>query len=162
MKPDLFWIPGPWLGRLAITSRPRGADWLDMEIRGLRSAGIDVLVSLLEPLEGVELGLDLEASAATAAHLAFVNFPIPDRSVPTDLAGAHHLLRRLQAELNAGNNVAVHCRQSVGRSGLIAAALLIFEGEDQNVAVQRVTQARGLEVPETPMQMAWLTTLPHR
>jgi hypothetical protein len=48
MRPDLFWIEAPWPGRLAIAARPRGAEWPDDEMRALRAAGVDVLVSLLE------------------------------------------------------------------------------------------------------------------
>ena len=48
MSPDLYWIVGPWRGRLAIAARPRGGDWLDDELSGWRQAGIDVVVSLLE------------------------------------------------------------------------------------------------------------------
>jgi hypothetical protein len=29
MKPELFWIPTPSPGRLAMAPRPRGGDWLD-------------------------------------------------------------------------------------------------------------------------------------
>ena len=36
MNPDLFWITGPWRGRLAIATRPRGGEWLGDEIRGWR------------------------------------------------------------------------------------------------------------------------------
>jgi len=48
MNPDLFWIPGPWRGRLAVATRPRGGDWLADEAAGWRRAGLDVVVSLLE------------------------------------------------------------------------------------------------------------------
>ena len=51
MTPDLFWIVGPWRGRLAIAARPRGGDWLEDEITGWRLAGIDIVVSLLESHE---------------------------------------------------------------------------------------------------------------
>ena len=36
MHTELYWIPGPWLGRLAIMPRPRGGDWLEDEIRSWR------------------------------------------------------------------------------------------------------------------------------
>ena len=57
MKPDLFWIPGPWRGKLAIVARPRGADWLDDEANALREAGVDQIVSLMEDCEIGHLGL---------------------------------------------------------------------------------------------------------
>jgi hypothetical protein len=48
MNPDLFWIPGPWRGRLAVVMRPRGGDRLEDEADAWRRAGLDVIVSLLE------------------------------------------------------------------------------------------------------------------
>lgn len=63
MKPDLFWIPGPWRGRLAVATRPRGGDWLEDEAAGWRRAGIDVVVSLLEEHEAGQLDLHGEAQA---------------------------------------------------------------------------------------------------
>ena len=64
MNPDLFWIPGPWRGRLAMATRPRGGDWLDDEVSGWRRAGLDVIVSLLEKDEDAQLELGREADAA--------------------------------------------------------------------------------------------------
>jgi hypothetical protein len=48
MMPDLFWITGLWRGRLAISTRPRGGEWLEDEIRGWHRARVDSVVSLLE------------------------------------------------------------------------------------------------------------------
>ena len=62
MKPDLFWIPGPWRGRLAVATRPRGGDWLEDEAIGWRRAGIDVIVSLLEEDEAAQLDLVVNRS----------------------------------------------------------------------------------------------------
>lgn len=47
MKAELFWIDGPWQGRLAVMPRPRGGDWLEDEIVSLNKMGISVLVSTL-------------------------------------------------------------------------------------------------------------------
>jgi len=57
MAAKVFWITGPWQGRLGIVPLPRGADWLDDETRAWREAGINVVVSLLEPDEAEELAL---------------------------------------------------------------------------------------------------------
>ena len=47
MRTELFWIDGPWPGRLAIMPRPRGGDWLEEEIQSWRRSGVDLVVSLL-------------------------------------------------------------------------------------------------------------------
>jgi protein-tyrosine phosphatase len=156
MNPDLFWIPGPWRGRLAIAARPRGGDWLGSEASGWRQAGLDVVVSLLEEEEAAELGLEREDQAAEANRIRFVSFPIPDRGVPASTQRAVALLKDLVAALDDGRNVAVHCRQGIGRSGLIAAAALVTTGMGADSAIQVVSAARGRSIPETAAQSRWI------
>ena len=57
MKPSIYWIPGPWPGRLAILARPRGDEWLSDEVEGWHDAGVQVVVSLLTQTEALDLGL---------------------------------------------------------------------------------------------------------
>ena len=159
MRPDLFWIPGPWRGKLAVVTRPRGGDWLEDEVTGWRDAGLDAVVSLLENDETVQLGLDDEHNIAKSKGLQFVSFPIPDRGVPASTGDALKFLTQLRASLGAGNSVAVHCRQGIGRSGMLAAALLMTSGFSAREAVDVVTKARGIAVPETPRQFEWLQDL---
>ena len=117
MKPELFWISGPWRGKLAIAARPRGGDWLNDEANGWRRAGVDVVVSLLENEEASQLELMGEGHAAEHNSISFISFPIPDRGVPASFGDAASLMIRIAGQLEAGKNVAVHCRQGVGRSG---------------------------------------------
>lgn len=60
MRSQVYWIGLPMLGRLAIMPRPRAGDWLDEEILDWRAEGIDIVVSLLEREEVIELGLERE------------------------------------------------------------------------------------------------------
>jgi protein-tyrosine phosphatase len=117
MKPDLFWIPTPWLGRLALATRPRGGEWLYDELSSLHAAGVDVIVSLLTEAETIELGLADEAKAAEAARVEYTSFPIPDRGVPSSASRLASLIAAISRALMAGKNVALHCRQGLGRSG---------------------------------------------
>ena len=162
MKANLFWIPGPWRGRLAIASRPRGGDWLDDEASAWQQADIDVVVSLLEDDEAAQLDLLHERQAAEHHAINFISFPIPDRGVPASSQEAVSLIARIGAQLEAGKNVAVHCRQGVGRSGMIAAGVLVTSGTSPEEAMQAVSSARGAEVPETFEQRQWMEQLPSR
>jgi protein-tyrosine phosphatase len=162
MKPDLYWIPGPWPGRLAIMSRPRGGDWLQDEAKGWRQDGIDVVVSLLEPDEAAQLDLADEAEAAVASGIRFMSFPIPDRGVPASASTAASLIAAISDGLERGENVAVHCRQGLGRSGLIAAGVLASAGIDPERAIEAVSSARGQTVPETAEQRSWVQRLASR
>lgn len=142
-----------------MSSRPRGGDWLEDEVRAWHRAGVNVVVSLLEPAEQTELGLEDEARLVEAAGLRFVSFPIPDLGLPPSRTAAAFLVQNLNRDLEGGRNVAVHCRQGVGRSGLIAAGALIIAGMDAAAALRAVSAARRLEVPETPDQRRWIERL---
>lgn len=160
MRANLYWVETGVQGRLATMARPRAGDWLLDELRGLRVAGVDVVVSLLTLSEIVELGLEAELSACEAAGLRFCSFPIPDRQVPSPDAAATDLFRAIQADLVAGRSVAVHCRMGIGRASLVAAAVLRLLGLPGDEAFSRVQAARGLPVPDTDEQRQWLMALP--
>jgi hypothetical protein len=158
--PKLYWIEGPWSGRLAISARPRGGDWLEDEAKGWQSAGVEAVVSLLTPEEDAHFELSKEAQACAVHHIKFFGFPIPDRGVPTSLSDFEILISDVRELLKNGRNVAVHCRQGIGRSGMLAASLLAESGLAQQTAIENVSSARGLPVPETPQQTHWVLTLP--
>ena len=80
MPAKVFWVQGPWRGRLGNLPRPRGGDWLGDDTAAWRAAGIDTAVSLLEPEEEAQLVLEGEAGSAASSGLDFRVFPIPDRA----------------------------------------------------------------------------------
>ncbi len=156
MKIDVSWIDGPWPGRLAILPRPRGGDWLEDEVRGWRSAGVDVIVSLLTSDEIDDLDLAREAPLCQASGIQFLSFPIMDRGVPASPGATLDFVKGLDRLLAEGKSLAIHCRQGIGRSALIAACLLVLAGINPEMAFRRVSSARGCEVPETPYQRQWV------
>ena len=158
VDPEVCWIRQAAMGRLAIMPRPRGDDWLREEIRALRSKGVTRIVSLLQEREARALGLAAEALACEDHGLAFTSFPIPDRGVPNALGEVAQLVLSIDVTLRAGGAVAIHCRAGIGRSGLIAACVLVAQGLPRADAFPRISRARGLEVPDTDAQIAWLET----
>jgi protein-tyrosine phosphatase len=156
MWTELHWVDGPWPGKLALAPRPRGGDWLEEEMDAWRRAGIDTVLSLLTLEEEQDLDLLREAHEANARGMKFVSLPIPDRQVPNSESEVSATLDRLDADLAAGKNVVVHCRQGVGRTGLVAACLLVAKGLTPEVAVKILSAARGAPVPETAEQRRWI------
>lgn len=156
MKPETYWVPGPWSGRLAILPRPRGGDWLRDEVRMWREVGLGVVTSLLTREEEAELELRDEEAIAREQGLGFHAFPIPDRGVPESRRETAELIRVLEKALTSGRNVAIHCRQGVGRSALIAASLLAAAGQDAEQAFVNIETARGAPVPDTAEQREWV------
>jgi protein-tyrosine phosphatase len=152
----LHWVNGPWQGKLALAARPRGGDWLADEIGAWQKDGIATIVSLLERQEELDLDLTAERDQVEKHGMKFLSFAIPDRDVPASQAGLGKTLDIMHRELIAGNSVVLHCRQGVGRTGLVAACLLISDGLGPQEAIERLTSARGVEVPETAKQRRWI------
>jgi protein-tyrosine phosphatase len=156
MRSDIYWIEGPWPGRLAIMPRPRGGDWLEDEIASWKRAGIAVVVSLLEDDEAGEMNLASESTLSAAKGIEFISYPIVDRGVPESRTGTLALAGRLKEHLASGRNVAIHCRQGIGRAALIAACVLIASGVEGETSIRRLIEARGCAVPETAEQRQWI------
>jgi protein-tyrosine phosphatase len=116
------------------------------------------VVSLLEPEEVAELGLQDEARLCRENTIAFVSFPIPDRGVPPSWQAASDLARLLALQAGEGRTVAVHCRAGIGRSPVIAACALVQLGMNPDRAFEAIAKARGVAVPDTEHQREWVRT----
>jgi protein-tyrosine phosphatase len=157
MIPRIFWIACGGTRRLAIVSRP-AAERLSQEIAAWRAAGVTMVASLLEPGEQRALGLRDEAALCRAHGIEFASCPIADGGVPASLGDAVALARRLARATETGGTVGVHCRACIGRSGMMAAAVLMALGCSEEQALEAVATGRGLRVPETPEQRAWVSS----
>jgi protein-tyrosine phosphatase len=151
-------IASPWwiTSQLAIIPRPRGDERLDDDMHALYEAGIDIIVSMLEPAEAKELGLGDEQSSALNAGIALISFPIRDHGIPQDQEKFAAFLSGLERQMLAGRRVGVHCRACIGRSGVVTTSLLIRSGISPKRAWAQISAARGHSVPETAEQKAWV------
>jgi len=158
MRASLYTVKRAGPGTLSTMAKPRGGDWLEDEMQALDAEGVTVLVSLLTPGEMAELDLEGEAVAAAAAGIEFVQLPTPDRGLP-DRAELTRLLPTLVASLDAGEHVATHCRYAIGRSSLLAAAILVATGTKPDEAWRLLAEARGRPVPDTDEQRNYVASL---
>lgn len=156
MPANLYWVAGPWPGKLGLAARPRGGEWLKDEVSAWKKAGIHTVLSLLTSDEERTLDLASEEQQVKAQGIRFLSFPIPDRQVPESRMALSQTLETVERDLASGNNVLLHCRQGIGRTGLVAAALLLTKGFDADLALRRITEARGIRVPETAEQLRWI------
>jgi protein-tyrosine phosphatase len=136
--------------------RPRAGDWLAGEIESWERTGLHLIVSLLEDTEIAELGLQQEPVLCESAGLEFQRFPIPDRGVPASPDDFSKLVLSLVRHLRNGRGVGIHCRIGVGRSALVAAHVLVALGVPVDLAWSSIESSRGLPVPDTAEQRAWL------
>jgi protein-tyrosine phosphatase len=143
-------------GYLAVMEYPGLRQDAASEIEDIARQGVSHVVSLLEPAESIALGLEQEAALVNAASMSFESFPIEDMGLPRSVDDFASLSYRLYRLVDSGSSTLIHCRGGLGRSGLLAAAVLLHGGGDVEQAFARVARGRGRRVPETPQQEAWL------
>lgn len=161
MKVTLFPIDIE-VGSLAILSRPRGFDGLPDDVAALKKQGVDIVVSALTSTEMVELGLELEEEECSRHGIKFISHPIRDRQVPDRNSTMDDLVEKLTTKIDSGLSIVIHCRAGIGRSGLIAAGVLIANGFEVDQAIDTISRSRGCRIPDTPEQVEWLTRFKDR
>ena len=137
-------------------ARPRAGDWLEDEVKNWAREGVRHVVSLLEADEVSDLELQSEPLICEQAGITFSSYPIVDRSLPRDRADA---LRFASGLAQSTDPIAIHCRAGIGRSSLMAAAVLKVRGISPNVALELLSKARGMAVPDTDAQRQWILSL---
>ena len=135
--------------------RPRGNDWLEDEIKGLKNLGYNLVVSFLEKSEEIDLDLVEERHFCEQNDIEFISFPIADRGVPSGKA-FFNLVSKLHNKIVHGEKAIFHCRGGIGRAGITAASILIKHGFSSDEAFKTVSEARGLTVPDTEEQKLWV------
>jgi protein-tyrosine phosphatase len=135
-------------------ARPRDVSG---DIAAAQSAGIDTIVSLLEPAEAAKFNLKDEAEICAGFGITFLNHPIRDMHLP-DPDSFAAFTADLADRLIHGANIAVHCYASIGRSGMLTCSILGHFGFDAEMALQHVSAKRGVPVPDTPEQAAFIRT----
>ena len=143
-------------GFLAVSAHPAHSGDAAMTIRELAAQGVQQVVSLLDPDEARELGLQNEAELVNGQSMEFVSFPIRDMGLPGSVDDFARLSFRLFRQVDEGINTLIHCRAGIGRSGLLASAVLLHGGTGVQQAFVQVSHMRGCRVPETAQQGDWL------
>ena len=159
MLSEFYWIEAPGVPRLATMARPRAGDWLEDEVAHWARSGVGMVVSLLAPDEIDDLQLGMEAALCRRSGIEYRSFPIPDRGVPDDAGAA----RCFAAEIaDTGKTIAIHCRAGIGRASIMAALVLIWRGMGAEAALHAIEKVRGLPIPDTEEQRAWVLTFRDR
>ncbi|MEC4338611.1 cyclin-dependent kinase inhibitor 3 family protein [Stenotrophomonas pavanii] len=132
---------------------------LDMDISAIRHWGAKHLISLLEPWEFKELGIDSLPKVAAEQGISWHGLPITDGAAPDDrlLQQWPQLSLELVDDLLGGKRVVVHCKGGLGRAGTVAAMLLLQTGKASKAtdAIGMVRSARPGAV-ETKAQEEFL------
>ncbi len=159
-------------GRLGITLCPgkkqRAAvsgSWerdLDVDLAAIRTWGATHLVTLIEDHEFDELDVRALPERAEAHGLRWHHLPIHDQCAPDAAFESlwEETLPILEAALQRGEGVVVHCKGGLGRAGTIAARLLLTLEKRVEVdeAMNRVREVRpnAIESREQELYLASL------
>lgn len=133
---------GGTLGLMALPGRPPRD--LVADLAAIRAWGATMLVTLVQPEEFERYGVGDFAAQVARSGLVWRRFPIPDMATPGE---AFAVAWRAQGEevvaaLRAGARVAMHCVGGLGRTGTIAARLLVAFGAEPDAAIAAVRAAR--------------------
>jgi ADP-ribosyl-[dinitrogen reductase] hydrolase len=145
---------GPALGAVGVTLCPGKKQsvsfsgiWqrdMDTDLDALQRWGAAAVVSLMPLQELLAVQAEHMGAACEARGIEWHHLPIPDVHVP-DVAFETTWLYsglRLREHLRAGRNVLLHCRGGLGRSGTIAARLLVELGWEADAAIRAVRTQR--------------------
>ncbi len=132
---------------------------LETDMAAINSSGYSSLVTLMEEHELKYYGVpitDME-SITKSYGLDWFFLPIKDAKIPDSafeqawkVAG-----QQLISLLNNGQSIVVHCLGGLGRSGTIAARLLVELGIEPGEAIDRVRQTRPGAI-ETKVQEQYI------
>ena len=151
---QIAFVETPGNGKIGMTFCPGKQDphamtghWdrnLESDLAAIANWGATALVTLMELHELERVGVSGLGVAAAEQGLDWYHLPIRDVSVPSVAFEAEWVDagRALRSRLMGGESVVVHCRGGLGRTGLIAARLLVELGEAPVSALQRVRTAR--------------------
>ena len=158
MISNIYWINEKKIGEklLGTMARPRGNDWLDDEIKWLKIRKIDYLICLLEDSELTKLGLNREKELCKKWKIQFVNLPIEDVNIPKASGKFIKLVEDLAKEIRQEKKVVIHCRMGIGRSSILAGAIMIKLGFEGKEVFEIISKYRKLEVPDTEEQRNWI------
>jgi protein-tyrosine phosphatase len=111
-------------------------------VRAVADQGVTLIVDLTEDgeLEPYE--------SAVPQSIRRLSVPVRDFTAPSPEVVVQ-VLDAIDAELDAGGLVFVHCWAGCGRTGVIAGCWLVRHGAEPRDALARVAGARGLGCPQT-------------
>ncbi|WP_333823290.1 phosphatase domain-containing putative toxin [Pinisolibacter sp.] len=147
--------PGTWEG-----AADRAA--VRRDFARIAASGARLLVTLVEAAE-LPLPLADWRAEAAAAGLDLLHLPIADFGVPdVDFEAAWREVGLVE-RLARGETVALHCRAGLGRTGTIAARLVVeAAGFDAEAAIALVRRDHAGEAVETAAQVDYLRALSGR
>jgi ADP-ribosyl-[dinitrogen reductase] hydrolase len=143
--------------RIGLCAYPGKSGSLSNDLEQLCDWGARGLVTLIEDQEFGPLGVTSLPERVEALGMRWWHLPIRDMDTPdADFETRwRETGRELRTLLNDGISIALHCHGGKGRTGMIAARLLVELGSAPALAIERVRTARPGSI-ETREQEAFV------
>ena len=154
---DTLSIPGQ-PGRLIFTPCPGSKDSsLVSALHTLKEAGASAVLTLMPSAELALNGATELPALCAELGLVWLHWPVADEQVPqADFDSAWHASRaQIAGLLSADQAIAIHCKGGSGRTGLVAARILIDNGMGHAQAVSLVQALRPKAI-QHPAHAGWL------
>lgn len=133
-------------GMKTLGMRGRWERDLTSDLRVLREEyGADVLVSVMEEHEYGGYGIPELFEHDQIEGIEILRFAIEDMNIPKEAEAREYeaLIQEIVRRLKDGENVVVHCRGGLGRTGTVAACVLVALGHHTaDEAIDAVRAAR--------------------
>jgi protein-tyrosine phosphatase len=138
-------------GSLYFHSMPGRYEPLNASILEIENKKIDMVVSLTS-LDEIRKKAPEFANAIEKDSLQFerIEFPIVDFGVPKDTEAFLKLAKHLAKRLQSGENILIHCGAGIGRTGTLAASILVNMDISFHEALDMIKQVGSH--PETEEQ----------
>jgi hypothetical protein len=115
--------------------------WARRKVRRMLEAGIRVFVDLTEDGELAPYDhLVMEEARALGVDAEHLRFPIRDVCVPETPEHVESTLDAIDAALDAGRAVYVHCWGGIGRTGTIVGCYLVRHGRTGDEALEQIAE----------------------
>ena len=117
---------------------------LEIDLDVIASWGAEAVVTLLETIEMEMLWVTSLPDRLQKRGIEWHHLPIRDVDIPDSLFEEKWLDsgQRLKSILSRGGKILLHCRGGIGRTGTIAAKLLVESGFEPVDAITKVRKAR--------------------
>jgi len=138
-------------GRLGLTicpgkkDLPRGWDRdLEKDLRAIRDWGASTVVTLIEAHEFELLKVSLLGERVQEFGMRWIHLPIRDVDIPDQRFAMEWRTAgpEIHDRIHAGENILIHCRGGIGRSGLVAGLILAERGCAPRDAIRQVRASR--------------------